>query len=132
MTLQELENTYPNGFHDSELVSVSVDFPARTCCIELDVDCGDPDPNVYTRTRVKLSGLSLFIFEPLDAQSGMFSGTSLWVDGHETTLKLLPDLEQYRTSAPANSFFYSFFLREWNCFLHLGATDARLTPASAE
>ncbi len=31
MTIEELEDTLPNGFHDSCLVSVSVDFLTAAC-----------------------------------------------------------------------------------------------------
>jgi hypothetical protein len=132
MTLHELENTYPNGFHDSELVSVSVDFPTRTCWIELDIDCNDPDPNVFTRVKIKLSGLCLFIFEEPDAHDWMLAGNPIWTSGSETTAQLLPDLDRYQINAPPNSFFYSFFLHEPNCFLHLAATDAQLELALAK
>ena len=54
MTIEELEETLPNGFHDSQIVSISVNFLVGTCCIELDVDHDDPDPDVFKRMKLQL------------------------------------------------------------------------------
>jgi hypothetical protein len=49
VTLNELEDALPNGFHDALLVGLSVDFMAASCILELDADFDDPDPNLYQR-----------------------------------------------------------------------------------
>lgn len=129
VTIEELEDKFPNGFHDAGLVGMTVDFPAGSVCIELDVDCDDPDPNVYTRIKFRLTGLSLFVVEPPDASISLSYGDTIETSGYETSDKILPSLEIYRRNVPAGSFFYSFFLNHWNCFLHVAATNAELESA---
>jgi len=129
MTIEQLEDELPNGFHDSFLVSVAVDFAAGTGCLELDVDCDDPDPEVFRRMKLKLKGLSLFIIEPPDLRRKFSLGGTEWTEGCVTTQAELPNLESYRQVLPAGSFFYSFLLRHWNCFIHLAAQDADLVAA---
>ena len=126
MTIEKLENKFPNGFHDAMLVGMVVDFPTESICIVLDVDCDDPDPNVYTRIRFRLTGLSLFIVDPPDVRISLSYGDSIEASGYETSDKMLPDLESYRKNVPAGSFFYSFFLNHWNSFIHVAAISAEL------
>jgi hypothetical protein len=125
MTIEELENTLPNGFHDSYLLSVAVDFAAGTGCIELDVDYDDPDPNVFRRMKLRLKGLSLFIVEPPDLRSSLSAGR-ICTSGDVTSEKVLSGLESYRKNVPTGSFFYTFFLDHLNCFIHLAAQEAEL------
>lgn len=131
MTIEELENTLPNGFHDSYLVSVAVDFISGTCSIYLDVDFDDPEQPalpapVFRRMKLHLTGLRLFIFEPPDVRIPFSGGETVWASGYSTTEKILPNLESYRKTAPSGTFFYSFFLSYYNSFIHLAATEAEL------
>jgi hypothetical protein len=129
VTIEELENKFPSGFHDAYLVGMTVDFPAAAVLIELDLDTDDPDPNVYTRIKFRLTGLSLFIVEPPDVRISLSYGDTIWTSGFETSDKMLPNLETYRKNVPVGSFFYSFFLSHWNCFVHVAATNAELESA---
>lgn len=129
VTIEELEDKFPNGFHDAQLVGMTVDFPAGSISIELDVDCDDPDPNAYSRIKFRLTGLSLFIVDPPDVRILLSYRDSIWTSGYETSEKMLPNLENYRKNVPAGSFFYSFFLNHWNCFIHLAAMNAELESA---
>jgi hypothetical protein len=129
MTIAELEDKLPNGFHDSYLVSVSADFASATCCLEIDVDYDDPDPNVFRRMRLRLRGLSFIAMEPPDPKDSLPVKDTICISGGPTTEKMLPDLGVYCKSAPPGTFFYSFFLRDRNAFIHLAATDASLEDA---
>ena len=55
MTIAELEDKLPNGFHDSIMVGFTVDFAAATACFELDVDYDDPDPEVFKRMKLRVT-----------------------------------------------------------------------------
>jgi hypothetical protein len=129
MTIEELEETLPNGFHDSQIVSISVNFLVGTCCIELDVDHDDPDPDVFKRMKLQLKDVSLVAIEPPDPKIDLSTKETVWASGHPTSEKILPALDSYRKSAPPNTFFYSFFLHELNCHIHLGAKEATLEEA---
>jgi hypothetical protein len=126
VTIEELENKYPNGFHDAHLVAVTVDFPSGAASFELDIDCDDPDPNVYTRIKFRLTGPFLFIVDPPDTRISLSYGDTIEASGYKTSDEMLANLESYRKNAPPRSFFYSFFMTHWNCFIHVGATNAEL------
>ena len=125
MTIQELEHTLPNGFHDSFLVGMEVDFVAGTCTLVLEVDYDGPEPEVFRRMKLQLRGLCLFIIDPPDRRYP-FSTGRIQTCGDTTSEQMLPNLESYRKSAPPGAFFYSFYLTYYNCFIHFAATGAEL------
>jgi hypothetical protein len=129
MTIEELENQLPNGFHDSQLVSLSANLSAGTCCLELDVDYDDPDPDTFRRMKLRLGGVSLLVVEPPSLGGSLLPKDSIWTSGCITSEKILPNLGSYQKNAPPGTFFYSFFLHELNCYLHLGAKEATLENA---
>src|SRR5258708_8840947 len=98
---------------------MAVDFPSASACIELDVDCDDPDPNVYTRIKFRLTGLSLFVVEPPDIRISLSYGETFDASGYETSDKMLPNRESSPKHAPAGSSFSTSPIRPWNCFTHL-------------
>ncbi|MBZ5571308.1 MAG: hypothetical protein LAO09_05450 [Acidobacteriia bacterium] len=124
MTISELEDKLPNGFHDSYIVSVAMDFLAGTCRIELDVDYDDPDPDTLRRMKLQLKDVHLIALGPQDPSSSFSPAGTVWVDGSATTEEIFPNLESYRKNAPQGTFFYSFFLRDANTYMHLAAKEA--------
>ena len=128
-TIEALENDLPNGFHDSQLVSICTDFLAGTCCLELDIDYDDPDPDTFRRMKLVLGAVSLLIIESPGPGGCLLPQDSIWVSGCVTSEEVLPDLASYRKSAPPGTFFYSFFLHPLNCYIHIGAKQATLEEA---
>ena len=72
MTLEELENTLPNGLHDAEVVRISVDYELRILALDVDVWVGDMDEapekrEAYRKGLIEISGLLFLAMEPPDA-----------------------------------------------------------------
>jgi hypothetical protein len=126
MTIEELEQQLPNGFHDSFLIAFRVDFATGSAFIELDLDFDDPGPNMFRRKTLRLDGLSMFVVEPRDLSSSPSTGGRMWLDGCTSSEQIFPKLQSYKGSSTRGTFFYSFFLREWNSFIHIAATNAEL------
>ena len=69
MTLEGLEETSSNGFHDSEIRSILVDCVQRTATLELSVFVGDlnapPEKReVYKEATLVVSGVLVSVLEP--------------------------------------------------------------------
>jgi hypothetical protein len=109
VTIGQLEHKFPNGLHDSNLIGLAVDFASGSACITLDVDCDDPNPEIYIGIKLRLTGLSLFVVEPPDVRIPLLYDGSIDASGYETSDDRLHNLKSYREHAPAGSFFYSFF-----------------------
>jgi hypothetical protein len=135
MTLDELENTLPNGFHDSGIRSVSVDYVRRVATIEWTIDLttpGEPhkEPGSADITVV-LRGLKYLAIEapqpdypfentgPIDIVN---SYDSAGCDAGERPL-VSPELLR---ASPRQKFANSFFVHNWNSFIHVAADEAEL------
>jgi len=69
MTLDELDNTLPNGFHDAEIYSYEVDFAGTTAKFHLNLLVGWPDDppeerEEYQEATVVVSGLCFLSIDP--------------------------------------------------------------------
>lgn len=134
MTLQEIETTLPNGFHDSKLRNSVIDYEQGIALLEVSVSVGEPDsenPEEYRDARVHISGLLFLCIEAPNTSSVSSLKEGLWLaDGHDTRstpqalASLNPDVLR---NIPQDVFVYSFFVNDWNAYMHVAARDAELT-----
>jgi len=97
MTVAEIADLFPNGFHDAEVDSIHVDHEKRTVTMTVDVWVGsleDPgdDREAYRRGRLEFRGLHYC------AKDAPFT-------------------------PPAAAFTCRFWVNEWNGFVHLAAQE---------
>ena len=127
MTFEELDQKLPNGFHDSKIRKVSVDFVGRSVVIGMDLLVGLPDtpnPDGYRAGRLKLAVPYLFFIEPPDPTYRFVpNGSPLNVDGDSVKAGQSAALDRLLPVLPQNASVYRFFLEEWNSFLYLAAGD---------
>jgi hypothetical protein len=127
MTLEELESTLPNGLHDAEVKRIAIDYEVRRATLEIAFWVGDMDDpperrEAYKNGRVSISGLLFFVMEPPDPKYP-FMDADLRIDGCDMSKNLSSELLR---SLPSNSFIRSLWVNEWNAFIHIAATDARV------
>jgi hypothetical protein len=127
MTLEELENTLPNGLHDAEVMRISVDYELRILALDLDVWVGDMDEapekrEAYRKGLIEISGLLFLAMEPPDPNRPFQNG-SLRIDGCDLSKNLDKKLLD---SLPPEAFFRSLWVSEWNAFIHIAAREAHL------
>jgi len=128
VTLEELENTLPNGLHDSEVQRVSVDYEQRKLVLEVAIWVGNmADPperrEAYKRGRIEITGLLFLVMEPPDPKYPFGHSAELTIDGCDMGKNLNRELLQ---SLPSNAFFRSLWVDEWNAFIHIAARDAEI------
>ncbi|HEV7402440.1 MAG TPA: hypothetical protein VGO11_05920 [Chthoniobacteraceae bacterium] len=76
MTIFELEDTLPSGFHDALLHGYFFDLVGQTARLDLEISVGDPDASsqtdrdAYRPARVLLEGVEYFIVERPDPRYG--------------------------------------------------------------
>jgi len=129
MTLEELENTLPNGLHDAEVQRLDVDYAQRKVTFELAVwvgDMGDPPEKreAYKSGRLEITGLIFLVMEPPDPRYPFRISSKLTIDGTDARKSL--DVELLAT-LPADSFFRSLWVNQWNACLHVAAKHAEMT-----
>jgi hypothetical protein len=127
MTLEELENTLPNGLHDSEVKRISVDYEQRSLVLEIAVWVGSMDDaperrEAYKSARIEISGL-LFVAMDLPDPNYPFKDGNLRINGCDMSKNLDKKLVD---SLPPDAFFRSLWVSEWNAFIHIAARDAQI------
>jgi hypothetical protein len=126
-TLQQIENSLPNGFHDALVRSCHLDFVARTASLELDVCMGDAESadsderDSYARATLLLDGLAFCEVQAPDPTYPFQQPAPLRVDLSE------PDpAHPVIKSLPNDIFAGRFFVTSWNSFIYLAARHATL------
>ena len=126
MKLEDLAADLPNGFHDSEIQAVSMNFSERTVEFILDVWVGSmadapAEREQYRKARLQFLGVEYCAVDPPDPRYPYREPGPITVDLTK------PSDEMANTLAhPPSGFAGRFFVDEWNAFIHFAATDARM------
>ena len=131
MTLEELAATLPNGFHDSLVRSVCINYGTRQVTMDLSVWIGDMEGDQVEREsrrdgRLVLDGVQFLSMDPPDPTCPFGKGESIWVD----LCAPQKPFDAIRTIAEG-CFVSGFFVNEWNSFMHVAAREAKLEWAQA-
>ena len=128
MTIDDIEQSLPNGFHDSTITSVHVNYAQRTAEIDMQVLVSGPDSadkEEYRPVKLSISGLLYFVIEPPDHP---YTSSEPWVaDGGSS--EVTEPASQLPKPLPAGAFTYWFFVNDWNSFIHVAALTAHLRPS---
>jgi hypothetical protein len=130
MTLDELAGSIPNGFHDAELHSFTIDYKKCEARLVLDIwvadDVKKPDEiEAYRLAEVILSGLAFWVSEPPDDHYSPSQAGPLRIDtGSMATLERKKALRL--PALPKGAFANWIFVTDWNAFIYLAAEDAQL------
>jgi hypothetical protein len=127
-TLWDIEAELPNGFHDSYLARLNIDFERRVATFDLELWVGDSSSNDHetreaTRTgQLVLDGLQYCVLDPPEPGSPYAEGEPAWlVDISEPD----PALTGPRP-LPPGAFAARFYVNQWNAFIHVAAMHAEL------
>jgi hypothetical protein len=128
MTLDDLEYSLPNGLHDAELRGISVDYQQRTMTIDLAVFVGELDAppekrEAYRDALVIISGLQFATVESPDSSYPFSQPGASRIDACDMSKNLEPSLLK---TLPKGAFCRSFFVNEWNAFIHVAGLGAEI------
>jgi hypothetical protein len=121
-----IEDSLPNGFHDSILLKHYVDYAKRKAEIFLDIDISDwesSDGSIhYKPGKLTLTELVFFIIEPPRSIDEVKKDSGRWCDAGplegEKLKKVYPiDIPEYFSA-------YWFFLNETNSFIYMASKNA--------
>lgn len=136
MTFEDLARELPNGFHDAEIFRISLDYGGRTAALEMAFWTGDiegSNPEEFRRGTLFIRGLLYLSIEPPDPDYPfMQADPSLSVAGCPEDPKQFPDMEKLVSASDSKVDCYRFYVRDWNSFIHLAATDVQLSWSEAQ
>jgi hypothetical protein len=127
LTLEQLEQTLPNGLHDAKLRSLSRDFHSETLTLNVSVLVGLPSDPVtrrdgYRDAFITFTGVKVCAIEAPDVSSAFQTSGSLFfrIDRSEVGA-FAPELE---ASLPKDIHRYSLFILDWLSSIHIAVLDA--------
>jgi hypothetical protein len=128
MTLEEVEDTLPNGLHDAEVQRIVVDYAQHKLTLDLAVWVGEMDDppekrEAYKIGQLEISGLIYLVMEAPDPKYPYRTSSKLTIDSIEDKENMDSELVK---ALPANSFCRRFWVSEWNAFMRIAATSAQM------
>lgn len=130
MTIEDIECSLPNGFHDASLKSISLDYAQHRAELDIYVDISNPDAidedttEAYRSGKLVLLGLLFCIIEPPDLQSADLNADGLWITSSGTVEPgEMP--KDFLTLLPTGAFGHRFFINNWNAYMYIAAMEAR-------
>ena len=128
MTLEEIADTLPNGFHDAQINSISINYVDREVSLALEIwfaASSEGDSDIYRLAELKLLQFFFLVIEPPNAQYDYHEAKELWVEAGAGTQSLASST-QLPGPLPEGAFTYWFFVHDWNSYIHVAALDAEL------
>jgi hypothetical protein len=126
MTMAEIEERLPAGFHDAELLNLSVDYVRSEAKLDFSLwTPSEEEREKYSAASLYLEGLQYLIIEPPSTEGEHYQSC---VDGYVSAKSRFPI--EGLPAAQEGKFAHSLFVVGWNSSIHIGAASARLEPAT--
>lgn len=127
MTIFQIDQELPNGFHDALIHRITLDYQSDEVNIDISIWTGsmdsaeDSEREQYSRGTLVLLQMKYFSIEQPGNRAAHDKLCNLRID-------LCDDPERPNLPFPDQSgnFYGSFYVVRWNSFIHFSAKDARL------
>jgi hypothetical protein len=130
MTFEEVEKTLPNGFHDAKIVRITLDYPAGTLLMTMQILVGTPgeaDQEEYGPAELRANGLYFCFIDPPDPTYPFrLNGKALGVSGAREPRES-PVIGNLLHKLPEGVSVYRFYADKWNSFIHVAASDVQIS-----
>ncbi len=134
MTLEELDESLPNGLHDARINALTHDYENAAIKLEVEILTGLPVNPLPERFRYR-NGEILFhrvlfcsVEIPENERILALPG-SIWFKLSRTEPGIVP--EKIAGSLPRKTLCYSLYILEWESKIHIAAGDVSFSSADA-
>src|ERR1043166_6037616 len=130
MTIDEIRKTLPNGFHDSFILGINIDYVKTTATFLIAVDLSSPDEEVEITSRNGTLTLTDLLYCVIEPPAYGFTNEfvpeedKLWLTADSSDFSSLKDCPKLPDPLPYNSFRHWFFISSHNCFIYVAAMHA--------
>lgn len=122
MTIFEIEKLLPNGFHDSSLHSVEINYEDKKAIFIITPLTTENDEDLAcedNKIKLILTGVKYLTIEPPDPNYPFLENKPLWIDLSDNDKDFI--LSKF---IDKNDFTGRFFVNDWNSFIHIAAENA--------
>jgi hypothetical protein len=130
VTIDEINDGLPNGFHDSHVLRIGIDYAAGEVTFLIDVDLTLPRVKVDVPTRrgeLKLTGMLYCVIEPPRcslSKEYLFSEDNLWLAADSSDFGELEEFPKLPEPIPDGGFKHWFYDNNHNSFIYVAAMNA--------
>jgi hypothetical protein len=134
MTLEEIEDSLPNGLHDAEIKGLAMDYEQAQLVLRVVVLVGRPSQSYPEREacrsgEISFRGVQFYSVDyPQTGSSFRHPGTVSF--SYERTAPGEMPIE-LREALPAGAQCYSFFVRDWLSHIRIAAAEVSFSWAIA-
>jgi hypothetical protein len=131
MTFKEVEQSLPNGFHDSAIRRIDADFLGPSISIAMDLHAsveGDINPELYRSGTLKVVCPYLFFLEPPDPSYPFVPrGAPVNATGFSVKPGENAKVDALLDRIPREATALVFFLDDWNSYLYLAGSSVEFS-----
>jgi len=135
MTLEQLADTLPNGFHDAEVEELVWNFRTSSATFTMQLwvaEETDQNPEVYRAARLQVRDIAFMAVDPPSVDGSEMLQLKpryddLTIDSNRAEEKWFPILPKIMQRLPAATEVYSFYVNDWNSWIHIASKEAKLT-----
>lgn len=130
MTIDEITDTLPNGFHDAYVFRISIDYAAGEVTFLIEVDLSSPHEKVDVNARrgeLKLTGLFYCAIEPPVyslSREYVFAEERLWLSADSSDFSELKECPKLPEPIPDGGFRHWVYDSTHNSFIYVAAMNA--------
>ncbi|HEX4311118.1 MAG TPA: hypothetical protein VHZ25_13880 [Acidobacteriaceae bacterium] len=129
MTLDEFDQTYPNGLVDAEVTKLTIDYQTRAAKFAMNLRGNLPDePNSqeYRQGILALRDFYYVSIEPPDSDHLFYPRQQkIVVSGHPEDPSQFTLFESVKPVLPASAFCCRLYVHDWNSFIHVAAEQGQ-------
>src|SRR5580692_5846566 len=122
MTLEEIEESLPNGLHDAKISEFAMSYEKLRLTVNVEILVGlpeqpPPERDAYRSGIIEFREARLFSIEFPKAESAFQSPGSLWFSYERTSPDVIP--EELVATLPPETQYYSLFILDWHSSIHI-------------
>ena len=130
MTIDAISDELLNGFHDSHILRINIDYVRGEATFLIDVDLSSPEGEVKVlkrRGELKLTGLLYCVIEPPGyslSKEYVFAEDSIWIAADSSDFSELEEQPKLPEPIPDGGFRHWFYDNNHNSFIYVAAMNA--------
>ena len=135
MTLEEIEDTLPNGFHDAQIQEIAMNYDEARLTLRIKIWAGSPSSSPPERDRYRSGILTFrrvqfFAVELPQAGIAFQHPGHIWFSFGRTPSDTIPP--RISDVLPQGTLCYSLFILDWFSSIHIAAAEVSLSELAED